>query len=124
MSDINKIAGENIRVFIESRELKHSWIMARAAIDENDFYDVLNGKGNMDVHISKLSNFFKIKDPMYFYKTNFDYAKPKNIFNRENRKEALLKQVTVGANSKELNEGLEAFLDLVELIDVLKAVQE
>lgn len=35
-----------------------------------------------------------------------------------------MKQVTAGENSKELNEGLEVFLDLVELIDVLKAVQE
>ncbi|MCU7667452.1 hypothetical protein [Bacillus thuringiensis] len=121
MSDTNKIAGENIRVFIESRELKNSWIMERAGIGENDFYDMLNGKGNIDVHVTKLNNYFKINDPMYFYKTDFDYAKPKNLLNR---KETFLKQVTVGENSNELNEGLEVFFDFVELIDVLKAVQE
>ncbi|XLP21843.1 hypothetical protein ACFMB7_25480 [Bacillus toyonensis] len=124
MSDINKIAGENIRVFIESRERKNSWIMERAGIDKNAFYDMLSGKGNIDVQVTKLSEFFEIDDPMYFYKTDFDYAKPKTILNRKNKKEAFLKQVTAGENGKELNEGLEVFLDFVELIDVLKATQE
>ncbi|MFJ8414056.1 hypothetical protein ACQKNN_13310 [Bacillus paramycoides] len=76
------------------------------------------------MHVTKLSDFFEIDDPMYFYKTDFDYAKPKNILNRKDRKETFLKQVTAGENSNELNEGLEVFFDLVELIDVLKAVQE
>ncbi|MGG0299575.1 hypothetical protein ABEY59_05475 [Bacillus albus] len=124
MSDINRIVGENIRVFIESRELKHSWIMERARIDENAFYDMLSGKGNIDGQVTKLSEFFKINDPMYFYKTDFDYAKPKTILNKKDRKETLLKRATVGENSKELNEGLEVFFDFVELIDVLKAVRE
>ncbi|MES9697343.1 hypothetical protein ABWK42_08510 [Bacillus sp. JJ927] len=124
MSEINKIAGENIKVFIESRELKNSFVMERAGIGKNAFYDMLNGKGNIEEHIKKLSDFFEIDDPMYFYKTDYDYAKPKNILNRKDRKETFLKQVTAGENSKDLNEGLEVFFDLVELIDVLKAVQE
>lgn len=53
----NKIAGENIRVFIESRELKNSWVMERTDIGENAFYDMLNGKDNIEEHIKKLSNF-------------------------------------------------------------------
>ena len=57
MSAINKIADENIRVFIESRELKNSWVMERAGIGENAFYDMLNGKDNIEEHIKKLSNF-------------------------------------------------------------------
>ncbi|MBJ7986911.1 hypothetical protein [Bacillus cereus] len=124
MSEINKIAGENIKVFIESRELKNSFVMERAGIGKNAFYDMLNGKGNIEEHIKKLSDFFEIDDPMYFYKTDYDYANPKNILNRKDRKETFLKQVTAGENSKDLNEGLEVFFDLVELIDVLKAVQE
>lgn len=119
MIDINKIAGENIRVFIESRELKNSWVMERAGIDKAAFYDMLNGKGNIDKHIKKLSVFFEIDDPMYFYKTDYDYAKPKNPLHR---KEAFLKQFA--GEDNELNEGIEVFLDFVELIDVLKAMQE
>lgn len=38
MSDINKIVGENIRVFIESRDLKNSWVMESVGIGENAFY--------------------------------------------------------------------------------------
>ncbi|MCC2382004.1 hypothetical protein [Bacillus cereus] len=120
MSDINKIVGENIRVFIESRELKNSWVMERAGIRENAFYDMLNGKGNIEEHIKKLSDFFEIDDPMYFYKTDYDYNKPKSILNR---KEMALKLVG-GEDNHELNEGIEVFLELVELIDVLKAAQE
>ena len=57
MSAINKIADENIRVFIESRELKEfmgngeSWHWGEC------FYDMLNGKDNIEEHIKKLSNF-------------------------------------------------------------------
>ncbi|HDX9711788.1 TPA: hypothetical protein ROY21_003685 [Bacillus cereus] len=121
MSEINKIAGEHIRVFIESRELKNSWVMERAGIGKNAFYDMLNGKGNIEEHIKKLSNFLKIDDPMYFYKTDYDYAKPKNPLHR---KEALLKQVADGENNQDLRNGIEVFFDFVELIDVLKAMKE
>lgn len=121
MRDINKIVDKNIRVFIESRKLKNSWVMERAGIGKNAFYDMLNGKGNIDVNVTKLNNFFNIDDPMYFYKTNFDYAKPKNLLKK---KETFLKQVTVEDNSNELNEGFEVFFDFVELIDILKAMQE
>lgn len=51
MSDINKIAGENIRLFIESSELKNSFVMERAGIDKNAFYNMLNGTGNIEEHI-------------------------------------------------------------------------
>ncbi|HHT7237243.1 hypothetical protein [Bacillus mycoides] len=39
-----------------------------------------------------------------------------------NRKEAFLKQFA--GEDNELKEGIEVFLEFVELIDVLKAVQE
>ncbi|CKF94247.1 MULTISPECIES: hypothetical protein [Bacillus cereus group] len=116
MSDINKIVGKNIRVFIESRELMNSWVMERAGIGKNAFYDMLNGKGNIEEHIKKLSYY----DPMYFYKTDYDYNKPKSVLNR---KEMALKPVG-GDDNHELNEGIEVFLELVQLIDVLKAAQE
>ncbi|WP_088349019.1 hypothetical protein [Bacillus cereus] len=120
MSDINKIVGENIREFIESRDLMNSWVMERAGIEENAFYDMLNGKSNIEEHIKKLSVFLKIDDPMYFYKTNYDYNKTKSILNH---KEMALKLVG-GEDNHKLNEGIEVFLEFVGLIDVLKAVQE
>lgn len=94
--------------------------MERAGIDKNAFYDMLNGKGNIDEHIKKLNEFFKIDDPMYFYKSDYDYAKPKNSLHR---KEALLKQVA-GEDNHELKDGIDVFFEFVKLIDVLKAVQE
>lgn len=120
MSEINKIAGKNIRVFIESRDLKNSFVMERTGISKNAFYNMLNGKGNIEEHIKKLSDFFGIDDPMYFFKTNYDYKKPKNILNRKERALELVDD----KDSSELNEGIEVFLELVELIDVLKVAQE
>lgn len=60
-------------------------------------------------------------EAMYFYKTNFDYAKPKNLLKK---KETFFKQVTIEDNSNELNEGFEVLFDFVELIYILKAMQE
>lgn len=48
--------------------------MERAGIGKNAFYDMLNGKDNIEEHIKKLSDFFEIDDSMYFYKT--DYTTP------------------------------------------------
>lgn len=48
MSEINKIAGENIRVFIEARNLMNSFVIERTEISKNAFYDMLNGKGNIE----------------------------------------------------------------------------
>ncbi|EOO17201.1 hypothetical protein HB665_28845 [Bacillus paranthracis] len=121
MSDINKIAGENIRVFIESRDLMNTFLMERTGICKNAFYYILNGKGNIEEYIKKLSDFLKIDDSMYFYKTDYDYAKPKKPLHR---KEALLKQVPGRNNNYELKDSIEVFFEFVELIDVLKAVQE
>ncbi|MED1092171.1 hypothetical protein [Bacillus paramycoides] len=117
MTDIKKIVGENIRVFIESRDLKNSWVMERTGIGKNAFYDMLNGKGNIEEHITKLNDLFGIEDPMYFYKTDYDYRKPKVILDRRERALNLVGD----KNSHELDEGIEVFLELVELIDVLKA---
>ncbi|MDA2770042.1 MULTISPECIES: hypothetical protein [Bacillus cereus group] len=94
--------------------------MERTGIGKNAFYDMLKGKDNIAEHINRLSDFFEINDPMYFYKTDYDYNKPKSTLNR---KEMALKPVD-GEGNHELNEGIEVFLELVELIDVLKAVQE
>ncbi|HDX9701703.1 TPA: hypothetical protein ROY42_005626 [Bacillus thuringiensis] len=120
MEDIKKIVGNNIKTFIESRERKNSWVIERTGIGKNAYYDMLNGKGNIDEHITKLNTLFGIKDPMYFYKTDYDYNKPRVIFNR---KEIALKLVG-DKNNRELNDGIEVFLELAELIDVLKTGQE
>lgn len=57
MSDINKIADGNIRVLIGSRELKNSWVIERTGIGKNAFYDMLDGKGNIYVHVTKFNKF-------------------------------------------------------------------
>ncbi|ONG61245.1 hypothetical protein [Bacillus cereus] len=124
MNDINKIVGQNIQTFLESRNLNNLWVMERAEIDKNDFYDMLNGTCNISEHVTKLHKFFDIDDPMYFYKTDYNYAKPKDLLNH---KENLLNLVALsnpGKITPGLNEGLEVFVDFVELIDVLKATTQ
>ncbi|OJD60905.1 hypothetical protein [Bacillus sp. NH11B] len=124
MKDINKIVGQNIQTFLESRNLNNLWVMERAEIDKNAFYDMLNGNGNIGEHITKIHKLFGINDPMYFYKTDCNYAKPKNLLNH---KENLLNYVASsnpGEITPGLKEGLKVFVDFVELIDVLKATTQ
>ncbi|HFK1498008.1 TPA: hypothetical protein ACGXMW_002258 [Bacillus paranthracis] len=121
MSEINKIVGKNIKTFLESRKLNNTWVIDRIDINKNAFYDMLNGKGCVDIHVAKINKLFGIKDPLYFYQTNFDYTKSKN---RLNRKDVFFKHIDLSHSediTSELNEGFEVFLEFVELIDILKA---
>ncbi|MGR5908459.1 hypothetical protein ACT7DL_23530 [Bacillus paranthracis] len=43
MNDINKIVGQNIQIFLDSRGLNKLWVMERANIEEHIFYNILNG---------------------------------------------------------------------------------
>ncbi|MGE7888988.1 hypothetical protein ACQKN7_16695 [Bacillus cereus] len=121
MNDINKIVGQNIQTFLESRDLNNLWVMERAEIDKKAFYDMLNGNGNIGEHVTKLHKFFGINDPMYFYKTDYNYAKPKNPLNRKENFKNHVALSNPGEITPELNEGLEVFFDFVDLIDILKA---
>ncbi|PEU81499.1 hypothetical protein CN394_11090 [Bacillus anthracis] len=68
MINSNKIAGENIKKFIESRELNVNWVMERTGIDRAAFYNMLSGTGNVDVYVARINELFGIKDPTFFYK--------------------------------------------------------
>ncbi|GAB6461949.1 hypothetical protein bcgnr5390_11820 [Bacillus luti] len=73
MTDIQKVVGDNIKTFVESRERKHSWVIERTGIEKNTYYDMLHGKGIIDENITKLNRLFRIKDPMYFYPLPAEY---------------------------------------------------
>ena len=123
MNDINKIVGQNIQIFLDSRGLNKLWVMERANIEEHIFYNILNGTGKekIDVHVAKINKLFRIKDPGYCYQTNFNYTKPRNPLKY---KEKFFDDVSLshkGAVSPELKEGFEVFFDFAELIDILKA---
>ncbi|WP_336769718.1 hypothetical protein [Bacillus bombysepticus] len=124
MTNNKKIIGNNIKTFIDSRELRHEWVMERVGIGNDEFYDMLDGIGIIDGHVSKINEFFGIDDPMYFRKTDIEFKKPKVYLNR---KEGLLRQVALSYPGKippNLKEGLEVFVELVELVDVLKATSK
>ncbi|MBZ8121039.1 hypothetical protein [Bacillus thuringiensis] len=128
MDTVNKILGRNIRNFLESRDLNKVWVMKGADIEEHIFDDILSGKEKIDihVHVAKITKLFGIKDPAYFYQTNFNYTKPRNQLTRKqlNCKENFLEYISSshkGTVTPELKEGFEVFMDIVELIDILKA---
>lgn len=122
METVNKILGRNIQAFLESRNLNKVWVRTSADIEEHIFDAMLSGKENIDihVHVAKINKLFGIKNPAYFYQTNFNYTKPRNQLNcRENFLE-YIGSSHKGTVTPELNEGFEVIFDLVELIDILK----
>lgn len=120
MDKINKRAGENIRKFIESKKISNTWVIKRTGIGKTAFYDMLNGKGRVDVHVEKLNKLFGIKDPTFFYKLEIDEQK---VVDHLDRKGNFLNYVasTHGEIDEKLTRGFEVFLELVELTDVLKS---
>ncbi|MCR6462280.1 hypothetical protein NXB04_26680 [Bacillus paranthracis] len=126
MDTVNKIIGRNIQAFLKSRDLNKVWIRKRADIEEHIFDDMLSGKEKIDihVHVAKINKLFGIKDPAYFYQTNFNYTKPRNQLNCKENFLEYISSSHKGTVTPELNEGFEVFFDFVELIDILKATTQ
>ncbi|PHD06622.1 hypothetical protein COF45_25160 [Bacillus wiedmannii] len=122
MDTVNKILGRNIQAFLESRNLNKAWVRKRADIEEHIFDDMLSGKEKIDihVHVAKINKLFGIKDPAYFYQTNFNYTKPRKQLNCKENFFEYINSSRKETINPELNEGFEVFFDLVELIDILK----
>ncbi|PGU51912.1 hypothetical protein COD70_26240 [Bacillus cereus] len=124
MVNSNKIIWGNIKSFIECRELSMDWVMERADIDRTAFYDMLKGKEEIDIYVKKINELFDIDDPNFFYTSNRnDYKKVNHL----DRKGNFFKSIGLehkNINERELKDGLEIFLEFVELIDILKATTE
>ncbi|BCD00023.1 hypothetical protein BC30048_2925 [Bacillus cereus] len=124
MINSNKIIGENIKSFIESRDLRMDWVMEMAGIDRTAFYDMLKGKGKIDIHVNKINELFGIDALNFFYTSNRnDYRRVNHL----DRKGNFFKSIGLehnNINEQELKECLEVFLEFVELIDILKAMTE
>ncbi|PGB04695.1 hypothetical protein [Bacillus toyonensis] len=123
MDTVNKILGRNIQAFLESRDLDKVWVRKRADIEERIFDDMLSGKEKIDiyVYVAKINKLFGIKDPAYFYQTNFNYTKPRNQLNCKEDFLEYISSSPKGNGTLELNEEFEVFFEFVELIDILKA---
>ncbi|HFO1035180.1 TPA: hypothetical protein ACHIRZ_004469 [Bacillus paranthracis] len=124
MINKNKIAGENIKNFIESRELNDSWVMERANIDRIAYYEMLGGRGEMDINIAKINKFFKINDPTFFYNEKRNYNRKINHLDRKGNFFKSVGLLHTDHKSQKLKEGLEVFLEFVELLDILKATTD
>ncbi|HFJ9467883.1 hypothetical protein [Bacillus cereus group sp. BfR-BA-01495] len=120
MINSNKIAGENIKKFIESRGLNINWIMERADIDRTTFNNMLKGIGKLDVYIDRINKLFGIEDPNFFYNGEISDYQKINYLDRKGNFFTVIEKSYNGSCDPKLKEDLEIFLELVELLDVLK----
>lgn len=66
MVNTNKIVGQNVKKYIESKGIKHSWVMERTGIKKTAYYNFLKGEGNVEEYVAKINKLFRIKDPFFF----------------------------------------------------------
>ncbi|GEL77076.1 hypothetical protein [Tenuibacillus multivorans] len=120
MSETKKIIGENVKSYLEAKGIKHSWVIERLGVSKGAFYNFLRGEGNVDQYEQKILKLFRIKDPFYFHRE--EMALPNSI-SEKNKEQNFMDFAALsfhGADSEEFKEGMKAFRDIVELIDVLK----
>ncbi|MCW9132076.1 hypothetical protein OF830_14185 [Bacillus paramycoides] len=111
MINSNGIIGKNIKRFIECREISMDWVMQRADIDRIDFYDMLKGKGKIDIHVKKINKLFGIDDPKYFFTSKRNDYKKINHLDRKGNFFKSIELENKNIKEQELKEGLEVFLE-------------
>jgi len=124
MSETKKIIGENVKNYLEAKGVKHNWVIDRLGVSKGAFYNFLRGEGNVDQYEQKILKLFRIKDPFYFHRKEIEL--PKSI-SEKNEKQNFMDFAAPsfhGADSEEFKEGMRAFRDIVELIDVLKPIAD
>ncbi|MBB6446737.1 hypothetical protein [Bacillus benzoevorans] len=122
MSETKVIIAENIKKYIDTKGIKHNWIIERIGISKPTFYKLLKGEGNINQFEEKILKLFRLKDPFYFHRTDIDL--PKSLAEL-NRPENFMDYVALsyhGEENLEFNKGMEVFREFVELIDVLHSV--
>ncbi|MDT7985590.1 hypothetical protein REO40_13850 [Clostridium perfringens] len=118
-----EIAGTNIKKYLDAKEVKHSWVMERTGISKKAFYDLLRGEGNVDKHIEKISDLFRIKDPLFFYSHFKEPTPPQEIEDRY----SFTKSVAMsfhGEQTRDFEEAMEVLADLIKMLDVLHSINE
>lgn len=119
---INQLVGENVRKYIESRGISHSWVMERTGIKKTAYYNFLNGKGNVEQYLAKINRLFRIEDPFYFYRKNMDFEPP-TLY--RSGVDEFMSQVSLsfhGEKDEAFMHGMRLIGEFVELIDVLQSV--
>jgi hypothetical protein len=107
-----EIAGQNVRKYIDSKGFKLNWVMQRTKISKEVLHDLFEGKGQIDKYIGKLSELFRIQDPLYFYKENFEVT---DNLNRDNHFD-FIRSVDLsynGVQTPEFKEGIEVLADFI-----------
>lgn len=120
MSETKKVIGENVKKYLEAKGVKNNWVIDRLGISKGAFYNFLRGEGNVDQYEQKILKLFRIKDPFYFHHNEIELPKSIKEKNREQNFMNFAALSFHGSDSEEFKEGMRAFKDVVELIDVLK----
>ena len=68
---MNEIVANNIKSYIEARGKSHKWVIERTKMSKGTFYNLLKGEGDIFKHVEAISRLFKIEDPDFFFKVDF-----------------------------------------------------
>src|SRR5690625_4384254 len=124
MSKTKKIIGENVKVFLEAKGVKHKWVMERLGISKGAFYGFLKGEGNVDQFEEKILKLFRISDPFYFHRKEIEL--PRGL-SEKLEEQNFMDFAVLSLNGKvndEFKEGMKVFREFVELVDVLEPLSK
>ncbi|WP_019779244.1 hypothetical protein, partial [Streptococcus sobrinus] len=65
------------------RGISKNWVMERTGIGKTAFYNMLNGKGEIEEHVQKINQLFGIRDRFYFYSAEKNFEKKINHLDKK-----------------------------------------
>ena len=77
MNENELVAIRNVQAYLKAIGKSHKWVCQRANILEEHFIKFLNGEGNTEEVITKISELFRINDSSYFVSS--DIKLPRNL---------------------------------------------
>lgn len=123
MKENELVAIRNVQAYLEAIDKSYKWVCQRANIFEEHFLKFLNGEGNTEEVVTKISELFRISDSSYFYST--DIKLPRNLEQLEMNSFQNLQSANFHVtDSKELQETMRVLDDVINIIHVLKTAKE
>lgn len=117
----NQIVGRNIRNYIEASGKSKKWVQEKSGMTKSVFYNLLNGEGDVMKNTEKISKVFRIKDPLYFYKKDFEAPMPLNeLIDSTSITKKIAASYHGDRTNKDFTDTLEMLDDFISMIDILE----
>lgn len=122
-NEINDLVAKNVNAYIKALNKSKKWTYERSGIPKATFFNLLQGKGDINKSIPKLNKLFRINDPFYFYKEEIKL--PRNLVDIENDSIKNFSAASFnGTDHENFKETMSILDDAINMIHILKSAKE